>query len=62
MVLVVAEKLLHSFSVQLKFLEVTLGCPHVALAQHAVPGDGVPVEVAHFGALLDSPGEGVPHR
>lgn len=59
--LVVAEKLLHSLSVQLKVLEVALGCPHVALAQHAVPGDGFPVEVAHFGASLDSPGEGVPH-
>lgn len=62
MLLAVAEKLLHSLSVQLKVFEVMLGCPHVALAQHAVPGDGVPVEVAHFRAPLDSPDEGVPQR
>lgn len=49
LLLLVTEQLFHAISVQLVFSVGPICCPDVVLPDHAVLGEGFPVEIAHPG-------------
>lgn len=54
----VAEQFLHALCVQWNVLQLLVWRPDVALPDHTMLRNGVPVKVAHLGAPMDTAGEG----